>query len=93
MKKHIMILLALGLAAAPLGEAAWEAGKKRLKPLPADTKGQGGPSDIRTQLGRLVQLPASGKQRLRLQLGSEGATGWTVEVRANGERLARIFIP
>lgn len=59
----------------------------------ADTKGQGGPSDIRTQLGRLVQVPASGKQRLRLQLGSEGATGWTVEVRANGESLARNFIP
>ena len=58
-----------------------------------DTKGQGGASDIRTQLGRLVQLPASGKQRLRLQLGSEGATGWTVEVRANGESLARNFIP
>ena len=58
-----------------------------------DIKGQGGASDIRTQLGRLVQLPASGKQRLRLQLGSEGATGWTVEVRANGESLARNFIP
>ena len=40
MKKHMMILLALGLAAAPLGEAAWEDGKKRLKPLTADTKGK-----------------------------------------------------
>jgi type 1 glutamine amidotransferase len=38
MKKHTMILLALGLAAAPLGEAAWEDGKKRLKPLTDDTK-------------------------------------------------------
>ena len=27
MKKHMMILLALGLAAAPLGEAAWEDGR------------------------------------------------------------------
>jgi len=35
-----MILLALGLAAAPLGEAAWEDGKKRLKPLTDDTKGK-----------------------------------------------------
>jgi len=59
----------------------------------ADTKGQDGSSGIRTQLGRLVQVPASGKQRLRLELGSEGATGWTVEVRANGESLVRNFIP
>ena len=40
MKTQTMILLALGLAAAPLGEAAWEDGKKRLKPLTADTKGK-----------------------------------------------------
>jgi len=53
-----------------------------------EAKGNGG-----TQLGRLVQIPASGGQRLRLQLGSEGATGWTVEVRANGQSLVKRLIP
>ena len=38
MKKYTMIFLALGLAAAPLGQAAWENGKKRLAPLTDDTK-------------------------------------------------------
>ena len=38
MKTHTMILLAIGVAAVPLGEAAWEDGKKRLKPLTEDTK-------------------------------------------------------
>ena len=38
MKKYTMIFLALGLAAAPLGQAAWENGKKSLKPLTDDTK-------------------------------------------------------
>ena len=53
-----------------------------------ERRGYGG-----TQLGRLVKIPASGGQRLRLQLGSEGATGWTVEVQANGESLAKRLIP
>ena len=38
MKRFTLTLLALGLAAAPLGQAAWENGKKSLKPLTDDTK-------------------------------------------------------
>jgi hypothetical protein len=38
MKRFTLTLLALGLAAAPLGQAAWENGKKRLAPLTDDTK-------------------------------------------------------
>ena len=38
-------------------------------------------------------MPAGGKPRLRLQLGSEGTDGWTIAVRGNGENLASKFIP
>ena len=36
-----------------------------------------------TQWGKMVKVPAGGKTRLRLQLGSDGAEGWTVAVRGN----------
>jgi len=38
MKKITLTLLAVGLTALPLGQAAWEDGKKRLKPLTDDAK-------------------------------------------------------
>ena len=48
---------------------------------------------VGTQWGRMVKVPAGGKTRLRLQLGSDGVEGWTVAVRGNGETLASKFIP
>ncbi len=41
----------------------------------------------------MVKVPAGGKTRLKLQLGSNGAEGWTVTVRGNGETLAKKLIP
>ena len=46
-----------------------------------------------TQWGKMVKVPAGGKTRLELQLGSNGAEGWTVVVRGNGETLAQKLIP
>ncbi|MEC7922596.1 MAG: PQQ-binding-like beta-propeller repeat protein [Planctomycetota bacterium] len=46
-----------------------------------------------TQWGRMVKVPAGGKTRLKLQLGSDGAEGWKVVVKGNGETLAEKLIP